>query len=64
MIALFDLKGPQSCENKQCGWLTIFIVGSCDLSHRTKVCFASVPSLRLLFGFRSRSRLHTSFTIC
>lgn len=64
MIALFDLKGPQSCENKQCGWLTTFIVGSCELSHRTKVCFASVPLLRLLFGFRSRSRLHTSLTIC
>lgn len=38
-------KVPRTCENKWCGWVTMFIVASCRMSYRTKVYFPSVPSL-------------------
>lgn len=58
MVGLFDLVRVNDAVGS-----TIFIVGSCRMSHRIKVSSPSVPSLSLLLGLMSKSRMHISFAL-
>lgn len=58
MVGSFDLVRVNDAVGSN-----IFIVGSCRMNHRTKVSSPSVPSLSLLLGLMSKSRMHISFVL-